>query len=76
MKIKINTLLTLFNCITPNHMKCYNPKYTTNHRGDYLMKEYFQIGSIKWKTTTLKWCFKIGFVVGLVAGAIIIIKIL
>lgn len=40
------------------------------------MKEYFEIGSIKWKKTTLKWCFIIGFAIGLAAGAIIVIKYL
>lgn len=37
------------------------------------MKEYFDIKSDKWKTT-VKWCLKIGFVLGLIAGAILVVK--
>lgn len=38
------------------------------------MKEYFQLGSEKW-TITVKYCLKIGFVLGLIAGATILIKL-
>ena len=34
------------------------------------MKEYVNIKSNKW-TITVKWCLKIGFVLGLVMGGII-----
>jgi len=34
------------------------------------VKEYFTIGSEKWKIT-VKYCLLFGFIVGLIAGAII-----
>ncbi|SHG76542.1 hypothetical protein SAMN05216225_10595 [Ornithinibacillus halophilus] len=36
------------------------------------MKEYFLIGSEKW-TVTVKWCLKIGFVLGLITGLSLLI---
>jgi len=36
------------------------------------MKEYFTIGSEKWKIT-VKYCLRFGAIIGLIAGASIII---
>lgn len=39
------------------------------------LKKYFTIGTEEWKTT-VKYCFKLGQVVGLFVGLVLVLKVL